>query len=497
VVIVLLAPARQRTSTDRFVVWVVLAMLLVRLVFMFEPLHADEAGYLAVAQSWHLGGPNLYGHYWVDRPPGLILLFKLASLVGWAPMIRVIAIPFVVLFVVSAAWAAHLVAGRQAARWSAVAAAALMTTPLLSAQEADGELFAAPLVMLAVAMTIAAVRRTGGPSYRLAFLAGLAEGLAVMIKQNFGDAIIFAVTLVVVSLVQGRMRSREALGILVGGLAGGGVVAAAAVAYAALSRVGVAKMWFALYGFRGAALDVIEDHNLHAPLVRAALLAVFGILSGAIPILCLLARETWRSRFTGSPIAWAVAVTVALETVGVIAGGSYWPHYLLQLSPMLALGAGLWVGQVRWLRAAVVLVAVSALVGTAFFAATGADTSNAGARVGGWLQEVSRPTDTVTVLYGNADVQEASARISPYPYLWTLPMRTLDPHLARLRALLSGPRAPTWVVVWGDLDPWNIDPHDQTRLVIATHYRLVRHPCGHELWLRDGVARGLAGAPAC
>ena len=76
---------------------------------------------------------------------------------------------------------------------------------------------------------------------------------------------------------------------------------------------------------------------------------------------------------------------------------------------------------------------------------------------------------------------------SPYDQLWSLPMRTLDPHLARLRAVLRGPAAPTWVVAWGDLDSWNIDAHDRTRLELATHYRRVAQVCGHAVYLHDGA----------
>ena len=84
---------------------------------------------------------------------------------------------------------------------------------------------------------------------------------------------------------------------------------------------------------------------------------------------------------------------------------------------------------------------------------------------------------------------------SPYPQLWSLPMRTLDPHLTRLRAVLAGPRAPTWVVVWSHLNAWHIDAHGLTRLVLATHYRKVADACGHPIYLHDGVRRTLAPPP--
>ena len=99
------------------------------------------------------------------------------------------------------------------------------------------------------------------------------------------------------------------------------------------------------------------------------------------------------------------------------------------------------------------------------------------------------------MLFGKADVQQATGLRSPYEHLWTLPMRTLDPHLADLQAVLRGPAAPTWVVSWGDLDPWNIDAHGRTRLALATHYRRVAQVCGKTVYLHDGVHRTLAPPP--
>ena len=114
----------SRFSLPRFLLWVLAAAVLVRSAYLLGPLSPDEAGYLLVARDWHLGGPNLYGHYWVDRPPGLIALFRLAGLTGWDPAIRVLAVPFVSLFVVSAAWAGDQVAGPRAGRWAALTGAA-------------------------------------------------------------------------------------------------------------------------------------------------------------------------------------------------------------------------------------------------------------------------------------------------------------------------------------------------------------------------------------
>lgn len=494
----LLAPSRGRVWTWRFVAALVGAVTLVRLAFVPGPLKPDEAGYLMVARAWHLGGPNLYGHYFVDRPPLLIALFRVASWVHWDPFVRVLTVPFAALFVVSAAWAAHQLVGDRGARWAGAAAAALVVTPLVQAYEADGEIFAAPLVMLAVALTLTAVRRRGGRAFGLAVLAGLVAGLAVMTKQNFVDAFVFAAALVLASVAQRRLPWGDGLRVALGGLAGGAVVLLGTVGYVVLARVGVTTAWFSLFGFRGTALDVIADSSLHAPLDRGVVLVLLAFLTGILPVAVLLLREGWRCHFSGPPVAWAVAATMAVEVAGIAAGGSYWPHYLLQLAPMTALAVGLWAPHRRSVRLVGTAVLVSAVVavlvgvvGTTF------PHPSSGQRTGAWVHASGRPGDTATVLYGNAQLQEATGMASPYRQLWSLPTRTIDVHLRHLRALLAGPRRPDWVVVWSKIDLWNIDPHGATRLELATHYHLVRHVCGHQVWLADGEHRDLAPPPVC
>ena len=484
-------------STRRFVGGVVLAVLLLRLGYVVGPLFSDEAGFWLVAQDWHAGGPNLYGHYFVDRPPLLMALYRLAVLTGWPATIRLLATASCVLLVISAAAAAREVVGPRGARWAAVVAGALTVTPVLVAQEADGEIFAAPLVMLSLALTLAAVRRSGLPAFGAAVLAGLAAGAAVMVKQNFGDGVVFAVALLAALLLQRRIVPRDAAVVAAGGVLGGALVVGAALAYVAWSRVGLGVAYDAVFGFRGTALDVIEDHSLHATLLRATDLVGLALLAGVLPMLVVLLSESVRCRFHGPPVAWAVGVTAAFEVVSVALGGSYWPHYLLQLAPVLALAAGLWAADAARVRVTVVLTVVSAVLATLVVTFAGTAYRGHAQAVGSYVRDSDAPGDTATVLFGNADVQQASGLRSPYDQLWSLPMRTLDPHLARLRAVLRGPAAPTWVVAWGDLDSWNIDAHDRTRLELATHYHRVAQVCGHAVYLHDGLRRPLAPPTPC
>ena len=58
------------------------------------------------------------------------------------------------------------------------------------------------------------------------------------------------------------------------------------------------------------------------------------------------------------------------------------------------------------------------------------------------IAAAAEPGDTLVVFGGRADLQRASGLRSPYPYLWSLPMRTRDPGYDDLRDLLAGPDAP-------------------------------------------------------
>jgi hypothetical protein len=101
----------------------------------------------------------------------------------------------------------------------------------------------------------------------------------------------------------------------------------------------------------------------------------------------------------------------------------------------------------------------------------------------------------MVVLYGEAAVYETSGIHPAYPFLWTLPMRVLDPQLAHLRELLSGPEAPTFVLAPTPLDTWDIDPNGLAQRTLDQHYQQVATVCGTPVYLRNGVDRPIAPSP--
>ena len=107
------------------------------------------------------------------------------------------------------------------------------------------------------------------------------------------------------------------------------------------------------------------------------------------------------------------------------------------------------------------------------------------------LREVAEPGDTLVVYGGRADLQLESGLSSPYAYLWSLPMRTLDPDLAELEALIGGDAPPTWIVEWVGFRHW--DEPDGAPPRAAGRRSATSAPgtaCGDRaIWLLRGVDR--------
>lgn len=489
---------RRRLQTTLAVCAAVLLGLALRVPFLTDPLGPDEAGYLLVARQWHLLDPHLYGRLWVDRPPLLILLFQAAD--AWGSYgVRLLGVVAVALLATSAGVAGAVVSGRRGAVAGALVAGALASSYATGGQEVDGELLGAPLVMVCCASTLlatACLRRTG-PRVLLGALAGVAGACAVLVKQNLADGLVFAAALLLVTLLVEPARRRAATQVLAGGTAGIGAVLLGVVAWAEWSRVGVGSLGYTIYGFRVAAAEVISGHDTTRPLERAALLGAGAVVSGLVALLVQALRRAAPGLRHGDPLSVAVLLTALYGAVGIVAGGSFWTHYLVELVPVAALGVALALRSpfpalpVQRLAVLVVVAAVAATgVGVALEARPGAPETTA-TTTGAWLRAASLPGDSLMVTYGHPNLVLYSGLRTPYPYLWSLPLRVRDPRLHRMVGTLQGNRAPTWLVEWDDLDAWRIDAHGRLAGAVAAGYHRVATVCGHPVLLRDGVTRRL------
>ena len=81
--------ARARSFSGTVVLSAVLTVLL-RAPFFATPLGVDEGGLAFVARHWVRHGSSLYGDQWLDRPPVLVLLVRLAVQAGGATGLRLL-----------------------------------------------------------------------------------------------------------------------------------------------------------------------------------------------------------------------------------------------------------------------------------------------------------------------------------------------------------------------------------------------------------------------
>lgn len=475
------APGGRDWATAGLLVAALVAMA-AWLPFLDRPLTSDEGGFLMLAHQWHPGS-SLYGDYWVDRPPLLLWLFSLADHLGHtrvttfgviSPGVKVVGAAASGAAVVLTGVLASLVAPQASrSRHLAVAlAVALLSSPLLGMPETDGELLALPFVLLGVVCSVIALRQPyGRRAVMFAAGAGASAMAAALVKQNVVDVFVFAGVAAVV--LRGRV---DRLSVRVAGFAAGAsAVLGAALAGAWVRGTSATGLWDAVVVFRVEASAVIGSSASPATTERLSRLLEAFAGSGAAAVLLVagpaVLAHLFRSRRAESAegdrptalLAYPVAALVGWELFGVVAGGSYWIHYLVGLVPGLVALAGIAadtaVGR-RSQRVLRLVVAYTAAATVAVWAQhlTTAVSASPDAQVMAYLRDHARATDGVVVGFGHADIVAGSGLAAPYEYLWSLPVRVRDRHLVELRRVMDGPTAPRWVVVAGtSLDTWGLD----------------------------------------
>lgn len=489
----------------RSVVVLALTTVVLRLLALGRAPGADESGLLLVARAWDPGGAAVYGAYFVDRPPLLVATYRLGDALGGLTAMRVLAALACAVSVLLAARAGRLVAGSPASGWAALACAAACTNPLIGVGSAKGELLGLPLVLGAVVLALASVRTPSRwRAVGLAAAAGCSGAAAVGFKQSLGGGLVFTGVLLLTSTLLGHLGPRRLVATVVGAAAGAAVPVLVTVAWAQSAAVDLDALWYAVASFREDASRVLASQPSSAPLTRAGVLALAALGAGLVLVVggfVVHAPGEWSD---DPSLTSAVAAMLAADTAALVVSGSYWRDYLYALVPSTALAAALLARRRpsrrgSAMRGVVAFAAVSALVSLAGWGCLqvsgiqpypARDTAAA-------LQVVAEPDDTITVFGGRADIPLGSGLSAPYPYLWSLPMRTLDPDLAELRALVEGPDRPTWLVEWVDFEAWTPQAGADLESAVEEHYVLAGLACGERpIWLERGVERP-APAPVC
>lgn len=479
------------------------------------PVRPDEAGFTLVARSWNPRPDSMFGHYWVDRPPLLIALVRAADAIGGPLFLRLVAAVGCGLLVVGAAAVAREIARRtgcdaaarqRAAAVTAVGTAALTSNAMIDLVAAKGEVLALPLLVTTFWL---ALRMLAARSASLGVATGLVGASALGLKQNLIGGLAFAGLLLVGELITRRVPARDAVRLAAGVLGGAIIPVAATVGCALAAGVRLSTLWYAVVGFRSDASRVIWSQPASAPLQRAQELVVIFVATGLVVVVGWFVISLRRLIRAMPTLAFATGGVLLLDLAGVALGGSYWRPYLFGLVPsavlilaMLSSGAASPRGPAssrptstrprRTATAVTVVLAASSLLAGLGWGVTWARGGEPPTEVytGEAIRRAAWPDDTLVVFGGRADIQLTAGMPSPYPFLWSLPARVLDPGSRRLARLLAGPHAPTWFVVWVPLDAWDPASRRHVDRVLARRYAVHGNACnGHPVYLLRGVVR--------
>ncbi len=471
-----------------------IAAVLGRLPSARWPLRPDEAGFLLVARAWQPEPDSIFGTYWVDRPPQIIALFKLSDWIGGPYFIRIIAALGVALFVLAAAATARRLGEYAGARevdriaaWAAVAAAALTANAAIDSVSAKGEILGLPLIMASCWLSLSGLLDR---SWVRCLLAGAAGVLALGLKQNLFGGLVFGGVLLVASVATARLDRGDAARLAAAAIAGALIPVVATIGWCLLAGVRLSTLGYVILGFRIDANSVLASQPSAVVASRLQTLLVVALVTGLACLALWYVLRLPRLLRSQTALTLAVSAMLVVDLAGVFLSGSYWRTYLLvPIAPMVLVLSLLLVDDQslrhRWRRVAstltygiVVFAVGSSAVSVAAWLREIRDYSPKEFYTGRAIGEAAQPGDTLVVYGGRADIQWASGLRSPYEHLWSLPMRTLDPELADLEKLLTGPHAPTWFVQFARLDTWSESGTRAVRTELLEDYELVSIACG-------------------
>ena len=467
-------------------VWIgagALLSVLMRLRMFWSPVSVDEGGFLAIARGW-AHGQVLYRDVWVDRPQGLLVLFRAWDWLsgGSTASIRIMAMLFGVVLVVSTALVVREVAGSNAARWAAIICGVVSATPVLEGHSANGELISGAVAAAGIVVAVHA----GGRHRPLLwfFSAGLLGGLALSLKQSGFDGLTAILGWLVLRAALCRSERRRALKSGVAMLAGLGVVIAILMLHAALT--GWARWWSAVAGYRlktqrafsGSDWANLLDTGRFA-VVTLGTTAIAALVGAFIVVRPL--RSHVRARML--PASVVLVLWVLTATGAFLVGGGFWRHYWLLLAAPLSALAGVALshaGRFKAIAVTALLVPCLAISGWVFVGSNATLSVRAAAdrrspldeQVARWFKAHRKPGENLYVLCASAAAYAYAHQDPGYPYLWFIEVRDAPNAQNMLVSYLGDPRlAPRYIAQYQRASA--CDPSGRVDAILRQSYKRV------------------------
>lgn len=434
----------------------VLLSVALRLRFVVAPIGSDEGGFLAIARAWRHGA-DLYEDVWVDRPQGLLIVYRAYDIVGGEDSVRVLALGFGAVCVVAVAEGVRCVAGHRPGVVAAWFVAALTASPAIEGYAANGELLSG--AMSAVAVAVAAAVLVGRRPAWCMTLAGAFGALGWSIKQSGIDGLAAVLAVLVVGAAL-RWWSATQAGRHLARLVGGALLVVGAVAaHGALT--GWAAWRYAVAGYRMEQRSLWVDANWDR-LVRTATDArvvflpvlIAGLVAGVVV-------RRGAGRLVDHHAGAVFLIWPFTAAMSFLLGGQFFHHYWVILAGPVGAACGIAVGRLHAPRAArwVALLAVLPLVGSAASIAGRADAtlgmavdgdsrSYRAELAGTWLRRHMLEGDTLYVMCAAAQTYAHAGADPVYRYLWWDGVHQAEGAQRDLEDLFTGADRPDWVATF-------------------------------------------------
>ncbi len=453
-----------------------------RAAFLFVPISPDEGGYLAIARSWRHGA-TLYKDIWIDRPQGLLAIYRFFDLLGGtSSTVRLLSLLAAVITVVGIAELVRSLGTPAAGAAAALVAAFLTTAPALDGFAANGELLGGSFGALALGIGARVLTRRCSGRWMVA--AGALAGAALSVKQSSADSLAALLIWLSLAVLFGLLPRREAVLHLARCAAGAVLVIGVLLLHAALT--GWDRWYYAILGYRVSQRSALENVNWDrltktAPDVLPVLLPVVVAVVAAMLMLGWPRQRTlhWSSTHL------LLFLWVDLALVMFLSGGQFFHHYWLTLTYPIAAIGGLFIGGLRlrwWRRSFLAAALLPAALSWWSFATTppnelwqrltGERRVVAAEQLGEWLPSVMQPGDTVFVMCSLPSFYAVAEKDPVYPYMWW--DSVLNPTGAQqaMIDLFTGTNPPTWVP--RVFNPSQCNPSGEVATVFRDRYHLER-----------------------
>lgn len=435
--------------------------VVLRARFLTTPLTADEGGALVVARVWARGG-DPYLDAWVDRPQGVLLLYRWWDALGIAEpgASRVLAMVAGAGLVVGVAWIARFAAGATAGATAAVIAAVVSTAPSIEGFIVNGELLVAGFSAPALAIVVG-VARDRLPVWSL-LGAGVLAGAAMSMKQSGYDAAATAVIWIVGMVVARRMTVRRAVALATPIGLGVALVVVPLLIHGA--TIDWDEYRYAMWGFRLDSRSALRN---------AEWISLVGSTISALPVIVplgvVIGLGVRARRRTGSlrptSIEWLLLVWLAVNLQTFAAGGQFHRHYWVTLTAPLAVIAGIALeslvrrrdepparARARLLGATAAVPLAAAVV---FIVAPGLERDprlDTNVDLAAWWDvaaaDAEPGTSSLYALCASAGLYTETGELPGYRYLWADHVAEARGAAHELAEFLGGPDGPEFVAVF-------------------------------------------------